>query len=258
MTNPVQIRVLGNAGRARAGFFAPSLLIDERILLDAGAFGLSLSLEEQLRIDHVVLSHAHHDHVRDLAEFADLIIGNRQKPVQVHASPGTLEVLRSDLFNNRLWPDFFSLPNPDVPVLKATPLTVRKPFRIKGLTFRAFPVSHPIDAVGFVVRCPAGSFVYSGDTGPTFELWEAAARARNLELVMVETKFPNELQFVAEAAGHLTPRTLAGELEKLAAPDAKVVLYHVKPDCHRAVAKQVRALADGRISLMKIGDRYSI
>jgi len=258
MKRPVHIRVLGDAGRARAGFVAPSLLIGERVMLDAGAFGLSLSFEEQLAIDHVVLSHAHHDHVRDLAQFADLVIGNRAKPVQVHATAGTLEVLRNDLFNNRLWPDFFSLPNPDVPVLRATPLTPHKPFRIGALTFRAIPVSHPVDAVGYLVRCPDGSFVYSGDTGPTFDIWEAARRARKLKLVLIETKFPNELQMVADAAGHLTPHTLVGELAKLGVDGLQVVLYHIKPDCYREVASQVRALGDDRIRLMQIGDHYQV
>lgn len=258
MRRPVQIRVLGTETAREAGFFAPSLLVGQHVLIDAGSFGAALTVAEQRRIDHVVLSHAHHDHVKDLAEFADLVIADRKRPVQVHASRETLRVLREHLFNNRLWPDFFSLPSPENAVLAAAPFEPRKPFTVSGLQVRAIPVNHPVETMGFIVRTPDGSFVYSGDTGPTEELWRVANRLRRLKLLLIETKFPNELQLVADAAGHLTPRTLAAELRKIRAPGVPVVLYHLKPDRRRMVKRQIRALGDERLRIMHAGDRYRL
>lgn len=241
-----------------AGYRAPSLLIDKSIMLDAGSFSSVLTFEEQLKIDHVLVSHAHCDHVKDLALFADLIIGHRRKPVKIHASPGAMQVIREDFFNNRLWPDFFTLPNPENPVLRRAVFKPGKSFRVGRLAVRAIPVSHPVESMAFVIRGSTGAFVYTGDTGPTQELWRVVNRVRNLKLLMVETKFPNDLQVVADAAGHLTPKTLGLELQKIDAAGVPIALYHLKPDRMSELKKEIAALGDPRIRIMKIGDRFEV
>jgi ribonuclease BN (tRNA processing enzyme) len=254
----LKIEVLGCHGGEMAGFFTPSLLIDKRVLLDAGSFGATLGLEQQLKIDHVLVSHAHCDHVKDLACFADLVIGRRSKPVMIHASPGAMEVIRGDFFNNRMWPDFFSLPSPDHPVLEDIVFQPDKPFRVSNMTIRAVPVSHPVESMAFLIRGPNGSFVYTGDTGPTHLLWKRVNRLQNLKLVMIETKFPNDMQMVADAAGHLTPKTLIKELDKIRDQDVPVSLYHLKPDRINDLICEIEALKDSRISIMNIGDKFVV
>lgn len=258
MPRPLHIEVLGCHGGEMAGFLAPSLLVDGKVIIDAGSFSSVLSLEQQLAVDHVIISHAHCDHTKDLALFADLIIGRRSSPVRVHASPGAMDVIRKDFFNNRMWPDFFNLPNPDHPVLKPSVFAPRKEFQAGRMRVRAIPVSHPVESMAFVLRGPTGSFVYTGDTGPTEELWKTVNRLRNLKLLLVETKFPNDLQVVADAAGHLTPHTLARELEKLRVNHVPISLYHLKPDRIQDIEREVAALGDRRIKLMKIGDEYFV
>lgn len=258
MPTPIQIEVLGCHGGEMAGYLAPSLLIDKKIMLDAGSFSSQMTFEQQMKIDHVLVSHAHCDHVKDLALFADLIIGHRRKPVKVHASPGAMKVIRGDFFNNRFWPDFFKLPNPDNPVLRQAVFKPERPFQVGRLTVRAIPVSHPVESMAFIIRGPTGTFVYTGDTGPTRKLWRAVNRVRNLKLLMIETKFPNDLQVVADAAGHLTPRTLAEELKKIDAAGVPIELYHLKPDRMRDLEKEISALGDSRIRIMKIGDRFKV
>jgi ribonuclease BN (tRNA processing enzyme) len=254
----LHIEVLGCHGGEMAGFLAPSLLINGQILIDAGSFSSVLSFDRQLRIDHVVVSHAHCDHVKDLAGFADLIIGHRQEPVTVHASPEAMKVIRGDLFNNRLWPDFFSLPSREQPVLREAVFTPGRTFRVGNLRIKPIPVSHPVESMGFIVQGPKGSFVYTGDTGPTQHLWSEVNRRKDIRLLFVETKFPNDLQLVANAAGHLTPLTLALELRKLHHRAAPVYLYHLKPERFDEITAQVRALGEPRLRIMKIGDRFRI
>jgi len=258
MPRHVDIEVLGCDGGEMAGFFTPSLLIDESILLDAGSFGSVLSLQQQLAIDHVLVSHAHCDHVKDLACFADLVVGRRRRPVKIHASPGAMQVIRGDFFNNRMWPDFFSLPSPDNPVLREAVFQPDKPFRVDQLQVRAIPVCHPVESMAFIIRAPAGSFVYTGDTGPTEKLWKTVNRLRNLKLLMIETKFPNDLQLVADAAGHLTPKTLEKELTKINAKAVPIFLYHLKPDRKEEIIAEVEFIGDPRIKIMQIGDRFRI
>ncbi|HUU03350.1 MAG TPA: 3',5'-cyclic-nucleotide phosphodiesterase [Myxococcota bacterium] len=241
-----------------AGFFTPSLLIDRNIMLDAGSFGSILSLRQQLEIDHFLISHAHCDHVKDLACFADLVIGRRRAPVRVHASPGAMEVIRGDIFNNRMWPDFFSLPSPEHPVLKAAVFKPGKPFRVGHLRVRAIPVSHPVESMAFIIRGQGGAFVYTGDTGPTERLWKSVNGLKDLRLLMIECKFPNDMQVIADAAGHFTPRTLVRELAKVRNDSVPVLLYHLKPDRIEEILQEISSLADSRIRIMKIGERIRV
>jgi ribonuclease BN (tRNA processing enzyme) len=258
MPNPLEIKVLGCHGGEMAGFLTPSLLLDKSVILDAGSFSSVLSHKQQLGIENIIISHSHCDHIKDLAGFADLIIGYRRNPVVIHASRITMKVLRGDFFNNRIWPDFFTLPSPEAPVLQEAVFEPYNSFEVGRLRVQAIPVSHPVESMGFIVQSQTGSFVYTGDTGPTGELWDQVNQVKDLKLLMIETKFPNDLQMVADAAGHLTPNTLAKELKKFKDDKTQIYLYHLKPDRFSDIEKQVAQLQDSRIRLMKIGDRFEV
>lgn len=122
----MRVRVLGCHGGETPRHRTTCFLIDERITIDAGAVCRSLSLDEQIRIDHMLISHSHMDHVKDLALLADQVIGKRKDPVYLHCGPETAETLRSSYFNNYLWPDFTKIPSPESPVMK---IVVHKPGR---------------------------------------------------------------------------------------------------------------------------------
>lgn len=122
----MRVRVLGCHGGETPRHRTTCFLIDERITIDAGAVCRSLSLDEQIRIDHMLISHSHMDHVKDLALLADQVIGKRKDPVYLHCGPETAETLQSSYFNNYLWPDFTKIPSPENPVMK---IVVHKPGR---------------------------------------------------------------------------------------------------------------------------------
>ena len=109
------------------------MLIDERITIDAGAVCRSLDLDEQVKIDHMLISHSHMDHVKDLALMADQIIGRRPDPVHLHCGPETAETLQTSYFNNYLWPDFTKIPTPDNPVMQVHVREALEVFRIPSL-----------------------------------------------------------------------------------------------------------------------------
>lgn len=125
----MRVRVLGCHGGETPRHRTTCLLIDERITIDAGAVCRSLNLDEQVKIDHMLISHSHMDHVKDLALMADQIIGRRKGAVHLHCGPETAETLQTSYFNNYLWPDFTRIPTPDNPVMR---LHIREPFE----TFR--------------------------------------------------------------------------------------------------------------------------
>ncbi|MBU2055590.1 MAG: MBL fold metallo-hydrolase [Proteobacteria bacterium] len=84
----MEIRVLGCHGSQIAGYGLTGFLIDSKTLLDAGAVTSALTLEEQAGVENILLTHAHLDHIRELASLVDNIgYFNRDHPLTVVAPP---------------------------------------------------------------------------------------------------------------------------------------------------------------------------
>src|SRR3954463_11787323 len=93
-------------------------LVDEAVAIDAGSLGLYGTLEQQGRVKHIFLTHAHLDHVASLAPYLDAVYdGSGDCPV-IHGLAHTLDSLKSDIFNNRLYPDFLHISTFRPPYLK--------------------------------------------------------------------------------------------------------------------------------------------
>lgn len=112
-------------------------------------------------------------------------------------------------------------------------ITAGEIFTIAGvaggdLEITPVPVNHIVPTVGLLIRQGQSSFGFTSDTGPTEEFWERANQTENLGAIITECSFPNRLQDVADISLHLTPATLAEELEKLNT-GPRVLLYHLKP-----------------------------
>ncbi len=76
----MEIRVLGCHGSQLPGYGLTGFLIDATTLLDAGAVTSVLTLEEQIRVDHILITHAHLDHIRELSSLADNICYVKEGP----------------------------------------------------------------------------------------------------------------------------------------------------------------------------------
>jgi ribonuclease BN (tRNA processing enzyme) len=126
----MRLRVLGCHGGETPRHRTTCFLIDERITIDAGAVCRSLSLDEQVRLDHMLISHSHMDHVKDLALLADQVVGQRKEPIVLHCGPETAETLAASYFNNYLWPDFTRIPSPQNPVMRIVVHEPYVPFKI--------------------------------------------------------------------------------------------------------------------------------
>jgi cAMP phosphodiesterase len=251
----VRIEVLGASGGELPGMRTTSFLVDGRLALDAGALTSTLSLRRLERIDHVLLSHAHFDHVKDVPLLADLMAGRRRpRAVTVHASPGAVRTLRRHLFNGELWPDFTRIPSPSRPVLRLRAFRPGVPFRIGPYAVRPVKVRHTVESTGFVVSRGRAAFAISGDTGPTRAFWRAVGEAPGLGALLVETSFPSALQWLADLSGHLTPRTLVTELSKVKRDPVPVYLYHLKPAWAADLRKEIAALRLRGVKVLSMGD----
>ena len=75
----MELTILGCHGGETPRHRSTCFLIDNHLAIDAGALTSGLELDRQAEVDNVLITHAHFDHVKDLATLADNIFGRRKK-----------------------------------------------------------------------------------------------------------------------------------------------------------------------------------
>ncbi|MCE5262094.1 MAG: 3',5'-cyclic-nucleotide phosphodiesterase [Deltaproteobacteria bacterium] len=259
----MEIRVLGCHGSQLPGFGFTGFLIDGTTLMDAGSVTSVLTLEEQFRIDHVLISHAHLDHVRELASLADNLCCDRiESPLTVIGTRVVIDTLKQHIFNGAIWPDFSILPTPEKPILKFEPVRTREKKRVGHLTVTAVPVHHSVETVAYVIGsqhdASKATAIFVGDTGPTDEIWRVAEKEKNVRAIFVETSLPEGMADVAQMTGHLTPEGLARELRKLGPVHPQIYLYHMKIQYHREIRSEIDRIGDSRVHILHDGEVITI
>ena len=241
----MQIRVLGCSGSIAAGCRTTAFLLDDDILIDAGTGVGDLTLDELARIDHILLSHSHLDHVLGVPLLADSVMRRRvgRAPIQVHALPATLNALRGHVFNGQIWPDFTRLPSAERPILALHPFETGEVLTFGARQIEVLPALHTVPAVGFaVLGAPdgAGAWVFTGDTAPNPALWQRL-RSLNVAHLVIETAFRDDEHQVAQVSRHLHPAALGRELQHLA-QGSEVHITHIKPGELDTVMSEIAAL----------------
>lgn len=252
----MQLRVIGCHGGETPKHRTSAFLLDERLAIDAGALTSGLDLKLQCSLQAVLVSHAHLDHIRDLATIADNRAQYGCAPLEVVGTKATIDVLKRHFFNGLVWPDFTKIPTTKHPTIVYTVLKPEVRKDVCGYGVRAIEVTHTIDTAAFIVDKDGASVAYSGDTGPTNRLWEKLNEEKDLRALLMEVSFPNEQQRLATVSGHHTPQTLLPDLKKLHRPrDLPVLLYHIKPAFQAAVEKQCAKLKGVELTVLTLGEQ---
>lgn len=247
----MKLRVLGCAGSESPGRKSPAFLVDDVLLLDAGIIGGVLTQSAQEQITAILLSHAHHDHVRGLPSFADnLIVSGKKESVAILGSEATLTAVHKHLFNGLIWPDFSRLPTPAQPILRWQSIEPYRDFRVGEYLVTAFPVNHSVPTLAYRVQRNGVSLVYTGDMGPTPELWSAVGTPTAM---IVEISFPNELEELARITGHLTAALLAKELALLPVLPAQIFVSHIKPFYEKQIHREITGLGIPGLAILHDG-----
>lgn len=251
------LKVLGSSGSEMPNFRSPGFIIDDVLMLDAGTIGGVLSESEQWKIRNILITHAHLDHIKGIPFLADnLVIKNKKHLVEVWSTAPVIRSIKRNMLNDSVWPDFTRIPNAKNPVIKLNAIKKKKPFEIKSYKVTAIGVTHAVPAVGYVIEDKHGKrLMYTGDTGPTEELWKETKN--HIHCLIVEVSFPNRMEALSIKTGHLTARLLKNEIRKMTIIPSHILITHPKPQYRRKILGEVAALGYNNIQVLSDGEEFS-
>jgi len=222
----VELTVLGSGTAApnpRRG--APGYLLragEEQLLLECGAGTVDRLLRagaDPRRLDRVVITHHHPDHVGEIAHLLFSFrrpVHGRRLPLTVAGSAPLLTFLArlGEVYGRSLQPRDYTL---DFHDLDAAPLEGR------GYRLMGFPVDHIDSSRALRIEEEGGGVLaFSGDTDVCEGVVEAA---RGADLLVAEASFPEGFK----KKGHLVPSE-AGRLAHRAGA-RRLLLSHFYPEC---------------------------
>jgi cAMP phosphodiesterase len=261
------------------------------------ALGADPSPNEQARaalaalqpVQALLVTHAHLDHVAGFLQSSTLEVGlaaGGHASLSVVALPATEKALAEHVFHSPLWADFTAIPAGH-PALTLAPLEPGATKAVGGFEVQDVALNHPVDCAAYLLTRGGESYLHLGDTGPTQAVWDLARPALDqghLRAVAVEVSFPSADEKLALSSGHLTPRLLLRELNKLAraepalpegplsdaqvqalaarlAPhfrETPVIAIHIKAAKYDEVVKELKAFQAAGLNLIipEQGERY--
>jgi len=233
-------------------------MVDDKLLLDAGSISSTLYQAEQVALDDILLTHAHIDHIIDLAFLADNVLSSRTSPVRIWAAEPVLDAVRKHLFNDVIWPDFSKIPTPEKPAIQLLPLPDGKQAQIAGYRVSWEEATHTIYTTAYCVERDDKALFYSADTTMTEAIWQMANRCETLRIAFIETSFPNRMENLAKISGHLTPAMLKVELEKFGDRDIPIKIFHMKPQFLDELRAELAAIGDDRLQVLDGGEVFTL
>lgn len=235
----MEIKAVGTSGGKTVSNRLTTFLVDRTLCIDAGSVCTGLSLEEQLQIRHVFVSHVHMDHIGELPLLVDNM-GMYGHTLTVYATEPTIRFLKESIFNGIIWPDFTRIPSVESPSLTFVEVDYGKPIDINGFTLNLMAVNHIEGSAGCHIWKDGKGLVYTSDTGVTDGIWEYVNRSEAVDAVITECSFPAEMNDLAVRSLHLSSASLPLELKKIRR-HCRVLIYHLKPQ----FAEQIRLEIEG-------------
>ena len=163
---------------------ATTYVVNDRLAVDAGCLGMAkIGLQE--RVGDVVVTHVHADHVGSMPLYAVNRLQSGVPPARIHAPADVLEMIRSEVFNDRFWPDLERLSTEEMSLVELHELPVDHPVNIAGIEVVAIPVDHVVPTYGYLLNESDRTVVVATDTRDTDLIWERAAVRDDLAGVLI-------------------------------------------------------------------------
>lgn len=234
----MDIRVLGAHNSETSTTSCVSILIDEKLALEAGGLTSNLTMEEQGKLDAIVITHKHMDHVRDVPIIA-LNLYRRSGSIDIYSTAPVCSSIKEHILNREIYPEFQDIPvkKPTVNFLEVEPLGLQW---IDGHSVLPVPVNHDGNAVGYLICDKKGtSIFFTGDTGPGLaECWSHVTP----QMIIVDVTMCNKNEEFAKTTRHLTPSLLEAELisfREIHGYIPAVLTIHMDPDQERQIRTEL-------------------
>jgi len=249
----MKIEILGCYGNHVDNYRTTSFLLNDSILLDAGTITEVLGDEQLKRIKHVVISHTHIDHLKDLFSFVDELVMMGKYSIEVISVKQIIEIISQNLFNNLIWPDFTVIPSENNAVIKFCEIDLEKATSRDGISIKPVLMTHTVYTVGFVVKEGKRGFMFTADTGPTERFWKVAKEEKGIEFIIADVSFPNRLDRLAKISGHMTLSMLIEHIDRFRLNDMPFYITHIKPIFKNEILKELSASGRKTIKPLKQG-----
>ncbi len=253
----MRIKVLGAYGGRYRDLGTTCFQLTERVILDAGNVMKSLG-KDCLKIDHVLLTHAHLDHIVDIPFMIDYTFRYRERPLNIYGLRETLDAIKEHVMNWNIWPEFSSirLINSGDYAVNYIEIEPYVEFELEDLRIKTFPSNHTIPALSYVIKRDGKGVLITGDTYKNPEVWNTINGDYEIKALITEISYPSYMHNLAEVSKHHTPKTLKEELENL---DRDVDLYvmHLKPNSIEELLEEIKGELP-QVKVLQDGDEIII
>jgi ribonuclease BN (tRNA processing enzyme) len=253
----MKVMLVPSAPGAGSLQYMTTLVVNDAVAIDAGSLGQFGTPADQARVRAVFLTHAHMDHVATLPIYLENVSDTSADCPTVYATEPVLDVVRHDILNDRLFPDFVRLSHDGPPLVWLQPLTLGEPVQIADLSITAVAVDHVVPTVGYLVDDGTTAFAFVTDTAPTEAIWTLANACPRLKAVFLELTFPDSEAWLAKVAKHLTPRLFASEVRKVR-PGVPIYAIHLKARFHDQLLRELHALKLPNVRVLESGQVIDI
>ncbi|WP_252109178.1 MULTISPECIES: 3',5'-cyclic-nucleotide phosphodiesterase [unclassified Halomonas] len=244
----MQIKTLGASGGLESIQGTSAFHLPPHTLIDAGTGVQRLSSHEIMSLTNVLLTHAHLDHIASLPLLIDRqfkMLAEQDRTLDIFALPEVLNMLKLHIFNEHIWPDFTKLPSHEFPVINLIPVTVWESFTLSSYTDNSlrvmpFPLFHVVPTCGYCIIKGTQKIAICGDTGLCEETIVSLNRLGALKRLVIECAYCDDLDTLADAGHHLTPRRLSRLLASLNVLPDELVVTHLKPNLRDKITAELK------------------
>ena len=255
----MKLKILGCSG-ARSRESSPTcFLLDDTILIDAGSVVNKLDTESVSRLEHLVITHSHFDHIADFPLLLDTLYWTMKKDFTIYSSEQTYDAMYSSVLNNKIWPDMIALSQSKEFKIRWVKFSNLEELKLGNFKITPVMVNHAVPTHGLVVEDNNVALAFSADTHKTDQLWDICKSKKNLRAVIAGVSFPDDMYEVAEISRHLTPQLFFDSVQRFDTDSIKYYITHIKPLFKSGVLSDLKKLSiNGRINILKDGDLLEI
>ena len=236
-----RVKVLGAYGTRSKGCGTSCTYLNSKNVIDAGNLLAPLDAE-CINLENIWITHAHLDHIVDIASLIDNYFSLRAKPLTLLGLPKTLQAIQKNFLNDEIWPDFskIKLHNSTEMAIVYKEIELDVVYKLSETeTIRAIKSDHTVESCGFIYTCGFDAVLITQDTFSLENIIDEINHNSSIKAVAIECSFTNEMKELAIASKHLTPELLFSQLKHLKRDDIKLYINHIKPSYFTKICDEI-------------------